>query len=117
MSLLRSGTEVVTVFPEETVTDSDGNRFTRAGTVGIIVKASVQPVGTGLQDRENADGGFHTTSRYRLRLAGGYGIGGGVLGSQAQVEWRGKRYAIEGDAQVRTGSVRTAHAIFTMVRR
>lgn len=116
MSLLRRGTEVVTVFPEETVIDADGNRITRASSVGIVVKASVQPVGTGLMDRENANGGFHTTSRYRLRLAGGYPTGGGILGAQSQVEWRGRRYSIDGDAQLHTGSTRTSHAVYTMVR-
>ncbi len=117
MSLLRTGNEVVTVYPEEAVTDADGNTITRAGSVGIVVKASVQPVGTGLQDRESADGGFHTTSRYRLRLAGGFPTGGGILGAQAQVEWRGRRYSIEGDAQLHTGSRRTSHAVYTMVRK
>lgn len=117
MSLLRRGTEVVTVYPEETVTDRDGNKTTRPGSVGIVTKASVQPVGSGLLDRENGDGGFHTTSRYRLRLAGGWPTGGGILGAQAQVEWRGKRYSVEGDAQFHTGSSRTAHAVYTMVRK
>lgn len=112
MSLLRRGTETVTVYPEQTVTDSDGNKLTRAGSVGVIVKASVQP----LKSTENMDGGFNTESRYRLRLAGGWPTGGGILGSRAQVEWRGRRYSIEGDAQLHTGSPRTAHAVYTMVR-
>jgi hypothetical protein len=112
VSLLRRGTEVVTVYPEETVTDSDGNKFTRAGSVGIVVKASVQPISS----TENQDGGFNTESRYRLRLAGGYPTGGGILGAQAKVEWRDKLYSIEGDAQLHSGSSRTAHATYTMVR-
>lgn len=113
MSLLRRGTETVTVYPEVTVTDADGNKFTQAGTMGIVVKASVQPI-TSTEDQDG--GGFHTTSRYRLRLAGGFPIGGGILGAQAQVEWRDKRYSIEGDAQLHTSSSRTAHAVYTMVR-
>lgn len=113
MSLLRTGNEVVTVFPEETVTDADGNRVTRAGSVGIVVKASVQPISS----TENDDGGSsNTTSRYRLRLAGGFPTGGGILGAQARVEWRDKLYSIEGDAQLHTGSSRTSHAIYTLVR-
>lgn len=110
MSLLNRGTETVTVFPEETVTDSDGNLITRAGSIGILVKASVQPISS----TEKADG--RTESRYRLRLAGGFPTGGGILGSRAAVEWRGKRYAIEGEAQLHTGSRRTSHATYTMVR-
>uniref|UniRef100_A0AB39U295 Head-to-tail stopper n=10 Tax=unclassified Caudoviricetes TaxID=2788787 RepID=A0AB39U295_9CAUD len=116
MSLLRRGTETVTVYPEVTVTDSDGNKFTRPGSVGIVVKASVQPLGLLGAPAENTDGGFNTQSRYRLRLAGGWPTGGGILGAQARVEWRGKRYSIEGDAQLHTGSPRTAHAVYTMVR-
>lgn len=112
MSLLRRGTETVTVFPEVTVTDADGNKFTQAGTMGIVVKASVQPISS----TEDNDGGFHTTSRYRLRLAGGFPFGGGILGAQARVEWRDKLYSIVGDAELHTGSTRTAHAVYTMVR-
>lgn len=112
MSLLNRGTEVVTVYPEVTVTDSDGNAFTRAGPVGIVVRASVQP----LTSAEDADGGFNTRTRYRLRLAGGWPAGAGILGAQSRVEWRGKRYSIDGDALLHTGSPRTAHAVYTMVR-
>ncbi|BBX06935.1 hypothetical protein [Mycolicibacterium aichiense] len=113
MSLLRRGTEIVTVYPEETVTDSDGNKFTRAGSVGVVVKASLQPISS----TENADGGFHADTRYRLRLAGGWPTGGGILGAQAQVEWRGKRYSIEGDAMIYTGSRQTAHVDYLISRR
>lgn len=113
MSLLRRGNETVTVYPEETVTDSDGNKFTRAGSVGVVVRASVQPISS----TENTDdGAFNTTSRYRLRLAGRWPTGGGIFGAQAQVEWRGKRYSIDGDAMIYNGSHRTAHAVYTMVR-
>lgn len=113
MSLLNRGTEVVTVYPEVTVTNSDGQTFTRVGTFGVVTKASVQPISS----TEIYDGrGSNTESRYRLRLAGGWPTGDGILGSHAQVEWRGKRYSIEGDAMLHTGSPRTAHAVYTMVR-
>ncbi|MFI2841694.1 hypothetical protein [Mycolicibacterium sp. PDY-3] len=112
MTLLRNGSETVTVFPEETVTDADGNTVTRAGSVGVVVRASVQP----LRTIETADAGFHTTARYRLRLAGGFPTGGGILGAQSQIEWRSKRYSIEGDAELHTSSPRTSHAVYTMVR-
>lgn len=113
MSLLNRGNEVVTVFPEEVFTDRDGNTRTRPGSVGVVVRASVQPINSTEPDMP---GGSHTVSRYRLRLAGGWPTGGGILGAQAQVEWRGKRYSIEGDAQFHTGSPRTAHAVYTMVK-
>lgn len=112
MSLLRRGTETVTVYHEVTVTDSDGNEFTRAGSAGVVVRASVQPISSS----ENADGGFNTESRYRLRLASGWPTGGEILGARSQVEWRGKRYSIDGDAQLHTGSRRTAHSVYTIRR-
>ncbi|MCV7015556.1 hypothetical protein [Mycolicibacterium madagascariense] len=92
------------------MTDSDGNKVTRPGTVGVVTSASVQPISS----TEDDDGS--TETRYRLRLAGGWPAGGGILGSRAQVEWRGKRYSIDGDAQLHTGSPRTAHATYVMVR-
>jgi hypothetical protein len=42
--LLDRGNETVSVFPEETVTDSMGNIRTRASETGITVKATVQPL-------------------------------------------------------------------------
>ena len=36
MSLLHRGTETVTVFPEETFTDADGNTRTRPSFVGVV---------------------------------------------------------------------------------
>ncbi|WP_241473174.1 phage head completion protein [Mycolicibacterium neoaurum] len=116
MSLLSNGAEIVTVYPEETVTDEDGNELTRAGSVGVVVKASVQPLGPGAERHEKADTGYDVTSRYRLRLAGGFPTGAGILGAQSQVEWRGRRYSIDGEAQLHTGSRRTAHVTYTMVR-
>uniref|UniRef100_A0AB39U1W5 Head-to-tail stopper n=1 Tax=Mycolicibacterium phage Alyssa1 TaxID=3240801 RepID=A0AB39U1W5_9CAUD len=108
MSLLQRGTETVAVYPETVVTDSDGNKFTRPGSVGVVVKASVQPISA----TESADGGFNTKSRYRLRLIG-YPS---VLGAQSQVEWNGKRWSIDGEPQVFNGSRRTAHVEYVMVR-
>jgi hypothetical protein len=109
MSLLNRGTETVTVYPEEAVTDADGNTRTRPSAVGVVVRAVVQPVGT---PTEGQDGGFETTSKYRLRLVG-YS---GVLGAQSQVDWQGKRYAIDGEPLQYNGSRRTAHVDYTVVR-
>ncbi|MDC9014893.1 hypothetical protein [Mycobacterium marinum] len=65
MSLLKRGTETVTVYPEELVIDADGNKITRAAKVGALIRAVVQLSGT---PTENADNGFNTESRYQLRL-------------------------------------------------
>ena len=111
MSLLNRGTETVKVFQEiqNPVTDSDGNKWTRPALIGTTYRAVVQPISS----TENADGGFHTESRYRLRLINYPNI----LGAQSQIEWNGKRYSIFGDAMIHNGSPRTRHVDYVMVRR
>lgn len=95
-------------------TDSDGNKITRAALVGTLFRAVVQPLGAANgAPRENQDGGFHSESRYRLRLINYPGI----LGAQSQIEWEGKRYSIDGDAKIYNGSRRTRHVEYVMVRR
>jgi hypothetical protein len=110
MSLLNRGTETVKVFQEVQTpeTDSDGNMFTRAARIGTLVRAVVQPISS----TENADGGFNTVSRYRLRLINYPNI----LGAQSQIEWRRKRYAVDGDPLIFNGSRRTAHVDYVIVR-
>jgi hypothetical protein len=109
MSLLHRSTEVVTVFPEEAVTDADGNTMTQSSAVGVVSRAVVQP----MTSTEDATVGFETTSKYRLRLVGYPDM----LGAQSQVEWQGKRYAIDGEPRQYNGSRRTAHVDYLMVRR
>ena len=108
MSLLNRGTDTVSVFPEETYTDADGNTVTRPSTVGVVARAVVQPI----TSTEDASVGFETTSKYRLRLVG-YST---VLGAQSQVEWNGKRYAIDGEPRQYNGSRRTAHVDYVITR-
>jgi hypothetical protein len=47
------------VFPEETVTDADGNTMTRPSAVGVVARAVVQP----MTSTEDASVGFVTTSK------------------------------------------------------
>src|SRR5687768_4150683 len=108
MSLLDRGTETIMVFPEEIVNDSDGNTRTKAASTGVVYRAVVQPISS----TENADGGFNTTAKYRLRLINYPNI----LGAQSYIEWRGKRYSIQGDAMIYNGSARTRHVDYVMVR-
>jgi hypothetical protein len=110
VSLLNRGTETVKVYQETQTpdTDSDGNKRTRASQVAYVARASIQPISS----TENADGGFNTTSSYRIRLIN-YPV---VLGAQSQIEWRGKRYSIVGDGKIFNGSPRTAHVEYFMVR-
>lgn len=107
MSLLHRSTDVVTVFAEEAVTDSDGNTVTKPGSVGIVCKAVVQP----MQSSETAEG---VSTKLRLRLVNWQG---GPLGAQSAVEWNGKRYAIDGDPLEYNGSSRTARVEYRMVRK
>ena len=111
MSLLNRGTETIKVFQEiqNPEVDSDGNKRIRAALIGTLVRAVVQPISS----TENADGGFNTETRYRLRLINYPNI----LGAQSQIEWRGQRYAIDGDPLIYNGSRRTAHVDYVMVRR
>jgi hypothetical protein len=95
VSLLHRGTETVTVFPEETFTDADGNTRTRPSFVGVVVRAVVQP----MTSTEHQTVGFETESKYRLRLVGYPG----ALGAQSQVDWQRKRYAIDGDPRIYNG--------------
>lgn len=110
MSLLNRGTETVKVFQEIQTpeVDGDGNKRTRAALIGTLVRAVVQPISS----TENTDGGFNTTTRYRLRLINYPN----VLGAQSQIEWRGKRYSLQGDAMIYNGSPQTAHVDYVMVR-
>ena len=109
MSLVRRGREVVTVFPEESYTDSDGNAVVRASSVGVVVRASVQPLAA---SESQQDGGVLTSNSYRLRLAG-YPS---ALGAQSQVEWLGKRYSISGEPKRFNGSAATQRFEYVMVR-
>jgi uncharacterized protein YfaS (alpha-2-macroglobulin family) len=111
MSLLNRGTETVKVYQEIQTpeTDSDGNTRTRAALIGTTYRAVVQPISS----TENADGGFNTETRYRLRLINYPNI----LGAQSQIEWDGKRYSLFGDAMIYNGSPRTAHVEYVIVRK
>lgn len=110
MSLLNRGTDLVKVFQQVQAVeyDSDGNRISRPSLVGTLHRAVVQPIST----TENMDGGYNTTTSYRLRLIGYQG----ELGARSQVEWNGKRYSIQGEAMIHNGSPRTRHVTYTMVR-
>ena len=63
--------------------------MTQPSAVGVVSRAVVQP----MTSTEDATVGFETTSKYRLRLVGYPDM----LGAQSQVEWQGKRYAIDGN--------------------
>ena len=98
----------MTIYPEEVTTDADDNTITRPSATGVVARAVVQP----MTSTEDASVGFETESKYRLRLVGYPG----VLGAQSQVEWQGKRYAIDGEPRLYNGSSRTAHVDYVISR-
>lgn len=116
MSLLDGGNEPVTIFPEEVVTDLDGNTQTRASTVGVAAVARIQPIGasgTSARRAEQDNEGFETEKYYSMRLPRRYEC---HIGAQAQVQWRDKRFAVHGDVTIYNSSPRTAHVTY-MIRR
>lgn len=109
MSLLDGGSEVVTVYPEVTAIDPDGNTVIRAAAVGTEWRASVQP----LSADEQQVLGLSTRTRYRLRLARGCPV---PLGPHAEVQWRGQRWTVDGEPKRHVTSAGTAHVIAVIQR-
>lgn len=81
--------------PRDVVTDGDGNTFTRPGTVGVVVRASAQPINSTDKRRRQRVQHSYQVSAAPVRR---WPTGGGILGAQSQLEWRDKRYAIEADS-------------------
>ena len=115
MSLLDSGRDMVTVYPEVEDYDRDGNLLTRPSDTGFTTRATLQPQSSSgpSSSRDNADGGFLTEEAYRMRLPRSFPF---ILGAQSAIEWNGKMWSVLGDGQVYNGSARTAHVDY-MIRR
>ena len=117
MSLLNRPTTTVIVFPEENVTDEDGNIRTRPSQKGIECGAVIQPANSSIQPPGSGEGqsiGYESSEILRMRLVGWpYGR----LGDQSQIEWQGHRYAVQGEAKQYITSSRTAHIDHTLMRR
>lgn len=116
MSLLDKGNQCVVVFPEEVVTDADGNTQTRPSKCGFRTIARIQPIGqsgTSARRAEQDNEGFETEKMYSLRFPRSFKC---VLGAQSQIEWMGVRWAVHGDAMHYTSSRRTAHLTYTLRR-
>ncbi|MFF4021469.1 hypothetical protein ACFYY5_01370 [Nocardia elegans] len=100
------------VYPEETVTDIDGNTRTRPSKVGVPCMAVIQ-TNTLMTGSEDQSVGFATEEQLRLRLVN---YPGGELGAQSQIVWNGKRYALHGEPRRFNSSPRTAHVDYTIKR-
>lgn len=118
MSLLDVGRETVTVFHAELFTSRDGNKMYRPSTTDVetITNCAVQLAsqsGTSARRAEQDDEGYFTEDVYRFRPPRNYIRD---IHSQSQVEWRGKRFSIIGNARYYNGSNNTYHTDYTLRR-
>lgn len=125
MSLLDSGAvyQDVTVFPQELVTDIDGNPRTQPSASGTAAKARFQPLlqaGTSARVQESDNEGFESQEVYNMRFPRGVFE---TLGPQSEVEWGTKangdpqRWAVFGFPARRNNSPATAHVVYQVERR
>lgn len=116
MSLLDRGTEQLTVYPEVTTTDPDGNPITKADTANpVLAWGRVQrqgQSGTSARRAEVQQEGHETEEVYIVRFVRGTQL----FGAQSKLLWRGKVYSFFGDVDVRSSSPKTAHELYTVRR-
>ena len=112
MSLLDRGRETVTVYPEETWTDPDGNVISRPSPNGIQARATIQPrsqvAGSGPEDE-----GFYNREVYRVRFPRNFPY---ILGGRSQIEWNGERWGIFQEVRRYNSSPSTAHVDYLIER-
>lgn len=117
MSLLDKGNQDIILFPEEVVTDRDGNTRTQASKVGIPMRAWIQPQGqsgTAARRSEQDNEGYETEKTYRMRLRRkDHHI---EIGAQAKVELNGQIWTVFGDEWTYQGSSRTQHRVVLLRR-
>lgn len=124
VSLLDSGAvyQDVTVYPQELVTDIDGNPRTRPSASGTAAKARLQPLmqtGTSARLRESDVEGFESQEVYNVRFPRGVFDD---LGPQSEMEWgttvagHPKRWAFFGFPSRRNNSPGTAHVSYQVKR-
>lgn len=121
MSLLDTGARYtnIVVYKEEMVIDADGNKFTRPSTTGIPAQARLQVAnqsGTSARRAEQDNEGFESEKVYRMRFPRSFTRDHGILGAQTQIEWRGERWVIFGDATVYDSSPALARVDYTIKR-
>jgi hypothetical protein len=115
MSLLDKGTDPIIVFPEEVIIDMDGNTRTQPSKCGYNDVARIQPQGqsgTASRRAEQDNEGFESERVYTMRLP----RSSRLIEAQAQIEWKGERWAVFGDCFRFNSSPRTAHVTYTIKR-
>jgi hypothetical protein len=120
-SLLDGGAhyEVCTVYPEEQVTDADGNKKTRPSAAGFTAYARFDiqgQSGTSSRRQEQDNEGFESEKVYSVRFPRAFDAEHGEIGAQSQIGWRGVRWALFGDVQRYNRTPATAHNVYTIKR-
>lgn len=121
MSLLDRGHayEQVTVYPETTVVDADGNTVTKSSDTGIDAVARFQPSnqsGTSSRRVEQDNEGFESEQLYKVRFTKSVDRQLGILGAQSKILWRGNIWHIFGDVWIHNSSRNTAHNEYWVIR-
>ena len=107
MSLLTRGRHKVTVFPAVDAVDGDGNKCQAPSPQGCSAYATIQP----LSSDETSALGLQTTQSYRLHFTDDR-----VIGPGSQICWMGERWSVDGFPKRHTGSTRTEHLEYRIVR-
>lgn len=121
MSILESGHgyEPCIVYPEEVGPDEDGNIRTRPSKTGINAVARFQiqgQSGTSARRAEQDNEGYETEKVYKVRFPRSFTEKHGILGAQSQIQWRGQRWAVFGDAAIYNMSPNTRRVEYTIKR-
>lgn len=117
MSLLDKGNIDGILYPEEAVTDADGNVRTRAASEGIPVRLWIQPQGqsgTAARRAEQDNEGYEIEQVLRVRFARRFEHL--EVGAQAKIEIEGQVWSVFGDVVKHLGSPRTRHKVYTLRR-
>jgi hypothetical protein len=118
MSLLDSGNEMVTIYPEIQTTDRDGNTILKADfnnpiTAWVRIQPAAQS-GTSARRAEQDNEGFETEEVYRLRFARGHEFQPGIAAQLDRAD--GTRWSFIGYPLQYNGSSRTKRLEFTIRR-
>lgn len=118
MSILDGGPgyEPCIVYLEEVGYDEDGNIRTRPSQTGIPAVARFQiqgQSGTSARRAEQDNEGFETEKVYKVRFPRSFPH---TLGAQSEIQWRGQRWAVFGDAAYYNSSRNTRRVEYTIKR-
>ena len=104
MSLLDAAPEMVTVYPQETYTDSRGDERVRPAALGVAVKAWMQPMSQ-LRLFPSVD----ATQQQRVYSTWRLIARNAPLGIWSRVEWRGMSLSVRSGPEERRYSGATSH--------